>query len=131
MLRKPVCPPSAALTRKMSKQYKRTNSRCCNVCEIQSSSEIHRKLLKCSNCKLAFYCGRSHQTTDWKQHKMFCKSIKQILVDRRIDHVLNINGPIKGAKRETVQKVKVFIRTLLMCTLNRNLTEVETEVRQW
>lgn len=115
----------------MSKQTKRTNSRCCNVCETEGFSEknIDITLLKCSNCKLAFYCGRNHQTKDWKHHKMFCKSIKQILVERKIDHVLDINGAIIGAKHAAVQKVKVFIRTLMMCSLKRNLNEMETEVR--
>lgn len=29
--------------------------------------------LKCSACKLVWYCGKEHQKQHWKQHKNLCK----------------------------------------------------------
>lgn len=42
----------------------------CEWCQRQ-----REKLLQCSGCKMAFYCGKRHQAMDWKerQHKMECK----------------------------------------------------------
>lgn len=42
-------------------------------CHICCSSE---NLRRCSNCKAAFYCSREHQQSDWRNHKMECKSIR-------------------------------------------------------
>lgn len=30
------------------------------------------KLLRCSQCKIVFYCTKEHQRRDWKRHKAFC-----------------------------------------------------------
>jgi len=32
---------------------------------------------KCSNCKVAFYCGRSCQVADWPAHKKACRSVSR------------------------------------------------------
>ena len=29
-------------------------------------------LMKCSQCKIAFYCSRSCQKKDWSEHKIVC-----------------------------------------------------------
>jgi hypothetical protein len=44
------------------------NLNTCKVCGIFSNQ-------CCSKCKLAFYCGKEHQTFDWKEgkHKYVCK----------------------------------------------------------
>lgn len=39
---------------------------CCVVCNRTD------KLLRCSRCKVVFYCTKEHQKRDWKRHKEFC-----------------------------------------------------------
>lgn len=112
---------------------KRFNSRCCNICEKSpltiNNQQSSTLLLMCNKCKLIFYCGKDHQKIDWKHHKKFCQTISKILDDRKIKHILDIQGSIKAANRYHLQKVKVFIRTVLMCLLKRDLTSTENEVR--
>lgn len=33
-------------------------------------------LLKCSQCKVVYYCSKEHQVFNWKKHKSFCKKHK-------------------------------------------------------
>lgn len=33
----------------------------------------NKGLMKCSNCRGAWYCNRAHQREDWSQHKRFCR----------------------------------------------------------
>lgn len=35
-------------------------------------------LKKCNNCKTASYCSRECQTSDWREHKVFCKNLPKI-----------------------------------------------------
>jgi hypoxia-inducible factor (prolyl hydroxylase) len=39
------------------------------ICVVCNKSE---KLLRCSRCKVAFYCTKEHQRRDWKRHREFC-----------------------------------------------------------
>lgn len=114
----------------MTEFKKRFNSRCCNICEQYSENRTTSTLLMCNKCKLIFYCGKEHQKIDWKNHKHFCQTISTILDDRKIKHILDIHGLVKSASSYHVQKVKVFIKTVLMCILKRELTADENEVRQ-
>lgn len=41
----------------------------CEVCGISD------RLLRCSRCKLSFYCSQEHQKLDWKRHKAECKKV--------------------------------------------------------
>lgn len=43
----------------------------CVVCKRGELCGV--KLVKCSSCKKAFYCGNKHQKSDWKRHKKVCK----------------------------------------------------------
>ncbi|KAK9816805.1 hypothetical protein WJX72_005274 [[Myrmecia] bisecta] len=36
-----------------------------------------KKLRKCSGCAQAWYCSKACQTARWKQHKPFCKALKE------------------------------------------------------
>ncbi|MCJ1465302.1 hypothetical protein MMC07_003919 [Pseudocyphellaria aurata] len=51
---------------------------CCQLC---STSE---NLLRCSKCKVARYCSRNHQLSDWPQHRSACKAINTC--QARLDH---------------------------------------------
>lgn len=44
----------------------------CVVCGIKTGGEKKVKLLKCSRCKVVYYCGADHQRADWKNHKKTC-----------------------------------------------------------
>ena len=37
----------------------------CIVCNNPSTS-------RCSKCKMRYFCGRKHQSLDWKRHKLEC-----------------------------------------------------------
>lgn len=43
------------------------------ICRVCYSSV---NLRRCSNCKAAFYCSLIHQQTDWRNHRIECKQIR-------------------------------------------------------
>ena len=45
-----------------------------NYCVAPNCNEISN--LICSGCRTVNYCGRVHQTEDWKSHKKNCKPLK-------------------------------------------------------
>lgn len=49
------------------------------------------RLLKCSRCKIAFYCSKEHQKLDRKNHKSFClKSIEETITAPAEEAISNI-----------------------------------------
>lgn len=42
---------------------------CCAFCGVGG------RLLRCSGCKLTYYCTKEHQKQDWKKHRKLCQSI--------------------------------------------------------
>lgn len=50
----------------------------CKVCGKPASK-------KCGGCSLAFYCGPTHQQTDWSRHKSECKLYEIVLTQERSD----------------------------------------------
>eukprot|EP01080_Neovahlkampfia_damariscottae_P005236 gene5236-8847_t len=52
----------------MGKRKKNKIEKICQKCEKKEN------LLKCGNCKEAYYCSRDCQKLDWVSHKSFCKS---------------------------------------------------------
>ena len=47
-----------------------TNRRFCSTCGASSEG---KELLECSGCRIAFYCDRNCQKSQWKTHKPTCK----------------------------------------------------------
>lgn len=43
-------------------------------CKVCGSME---GLLRCSNCKAAFYCSQIHQQSDWRNHRSECRNISK------------------------------------------------------
>lgn len=41
----------------------------CNFCGVSGTSQ---KLVRCTRCKKAWYCGKVCQLADWKAHKKEC-----------------------------------------------------------
>lgn len=44
----------------------------CRICGVSEG------LRRCSRCQLAYYCSQDHQRTDWRLHKLECRSIHQL-----------------------------------------------------
>ncbi|XP_065073253.1 egl nine homolog 1 [Ochlerotatus camptorhynchus] len=44
----------------------------CRICGISEG------LRRCSRCQVAYYCSQDHQRTDWRLHKLECRSIHQL-----------------------------------------------------
>lgn len=40
------------------------------VCQVCGKTE---EIKKCTRCEMVGYCGKGHQTEDWKIHKKICK----------------------------------------------------------
>ena len=50
-------------------KFNENNLRQCSACNNQNPK------LKCSNCKLVYYCNRECQLKDWKERKLVCKKL--------------------------------------------------------
>uniref|UniRef100_A0A7S1FVI3 MYND-type domain-containing protein n=1 Tax=Corethron hystrix TaxID=216773 RepID=A0A7S1FVI3_9STRA len=58
--------------------------------------------LRCSRCKLVWYCCREHQKADWKAHKVFCDD--QFQADQHTLHKRKFDSIIKTYKLDSEQK---------------------------
>ncbi|KAF5292818.1 hypothetical protein FQA39_LY13863 [Lamprigera yunnana] len=45
-----------------------------NACTVCGAKE---NLLRCSRCKVTFYCSKLHQKSDWRKHKITCQKSEQ------------------------------------------------------
>lgn len=45
----------------------------CSFCEESGSS------LRCSRCKMTWYCSSEHQKLDWPKHRAFCSNVGPFL----------------------------------------------------
>ena len=63
-------------------------SSACIVCNEPAS-------LRCSKCKNANYCGRDHQVSNWKDHKLVCGTINNENVDKKVN---NIKSPVESSQ---------------------------------
>mgnify|MGYP003691380387 CR=1 FL=1 len=43
------------------------STKSCNTCQ-----SVNEDLLRCSKCKMVFYCNQQCQKEDWKFHKLLC-----------------------------------------------------------
>lgn len=41
----------------------------CQVCEAEAQQQ-------CTGCKSVYYCGKEHQKSDWKSHKVECRPVQ-------------------------------------------------------
>lgn len=83
---------------------------CLSCCKRPSSKE--RKLLKCTACRLAYYCDKNCQKTDWKEHHK--NECKVLILFRK--HFNDLPGPPENI---TV-KVKYFWDILLPAIMVNN-----------
>ena len=54
----------------------------CNVCGAKG------KLFRCSRCKIARYCSKDHQVSDWQTHKNICNKPEQLKMIEEATHNL-------------------------------------------
>lgn len=52
-------------------QYGAKIAKMCAYCKIATPKQS-----KCAACQCVSYCCKEHQVADWKEHKQFCKSLK-------------------------------------------------------
>ncbi|KAJ8944949.1 hypothetical protein NQ318_013097 [Aromia moschata] len=58
-----------------------------NTCSLCGISE---NLLRCSRCKVTFYCSKDHQKQDWKKHKVVCTKFEnRNSVEKKYGHIVN------------------------------------------
>jgi hypothetical protein len=72
-------------------------------CEYLECCEISQ--LRCSGCRLVFYCTKDHQKKDWKSHKHTCKSLNKPTTNAVIEHgvtnkVSSEENPIQSENSE-------------------------------
>ena len=58
-------------------------------CQRLGSDE--KKFLRCSRCRLAFYCSPECQRADWKYHKMVCGRISDLASSDVVEAVANVS----------------------------------------
>ena len=64
----------------------------CNHCGKPKGSG---KMFKCKGCKMAAYCCRAHQKTDFKKHKLGCKQAQ--------NEVMTVTRPLVEQFQETIR----------------------------
>ena len=71
----------------MSKCYaKRGEKQCWNE-ECEEEKYHAESLMKCSSCKLAFYCDKKCQSVDWKErHCRWCKALPMFMKMASLDY---------------------------------------------
>lgn len=75
------------------------------VCEVCGSSE---NLLRCSRCKVTYYCSKAHQKENWKIHKTVCQENTVHLesnLERKEDDTgiaLHSNIPVEGSSENEI-----------------------------
>ncbi|CAD7086394.1 unnamed protein product [Hermetia illucens] len=100
------------------------SSRQCNVCKIETAlrkNDLHL----CSGCRLVRYCGSQHQRLDWEIHKPFCVAVKQIIKERKVSHILELQGPITSWTQ--FDRAVTLAKFVLISILGRELERHEVE----
>ena len=70
------------------------NSKLCFVCSCPC-------IMRCSRCKLVFYCGRDCQAAHWKSHKTVCKDV---LVDEKENYPSDLSKTVIPGDEKTKKK---------------------------
>lgn len=92
---------------------KHKTSGSCAVCEVAA-------LLKCTACKLAFYCGVEHQKQHWKTHKNQCQRTYEIRESPEL-------GRYVVATRDLAARSLIFVEAPLVVGPKWSLDEIEKE----
>lgn len=85
----------------------------CAVCGVDAT-------LKCTACRLAFYCGADHQRQHWKVHKLQCRPFEIDDSERLGRHIV--------ATRDIPANSVLFVEAPLVCGPKWSLEDFEKEV---
>jgi hypothetical protein len=96
------------IRKKVNKQMKKIIA--CNYCE-----KSNVKLQRCSNCNSAYYCCRSHQKKDWKNHKKICSNIDKFSTEE---------NPVKRMKFS-------ILNHIFNCKSRKEKSSFEIESKCW
>lgn len=86
----------------------------CAECDIEAS-------LKCTACKLVFYCGVEHQKKHWKIHKNDCRRLYEVEESKEL-------GRYVVATRDIPAKTIIFAEAPLVVGPKWCLEEFEKDV---
>jgi MYND finger len=110
----------------------------CNICynnAITSTLNValaavdtDQNIKYCTACKLVGYCSQEHQSLDWKVHKDMCRAIQKLMKEKKIEHILDINKPIKSASKKDFEEAIIVIKYLLVGILKRQLLAFEEKM---
>lgn len=50
-------------------------------CEVADCERRGDDVKTCGRCSCAYYCGKEHQSQDWKRHKLDCKALAKLEVE--------------------------------------------------
>jgi hypothetical protein len=107
----------------------------CNICynnavstTLNVKTDVSQKIKFCQACKLVGYCSQEHQLLDWKIHKDMCRPIQKIMIEKKIEHILDINKPIKNASKKDFEEAIIVVKYLLVGVLKRPLLPFEEKV---
>lgn len=93
---------------------------------IDCKSDANGKLLTCSSCSQAFYCGSRCQKSHWPIHKIFCKNVR-----KESDQLLKRLSSILPSTSENLdEKAKDKIRGNAFLRENSNPGAIEKAAEQ-
>jgi hypothetical protein len=73
--------------------------RLCSYCNTTENS--HKKLLRCTQCKVALYCNTTCQKNHWKEHKTVCAQQKKEKTESKISTVITETPESRQQKDES------------------------------
>ncbi|KAF6214488.1 hypothetical protein GE061_009231 [Apolygus lucorum] len=96
----------------------------CNTC-LSTPEELGRntpKFQSCAGCKLVSYCSRSHQKSDWREHKSFCMEVQKLLQAR---NCATLFSPLNEPTHQSLYNHQSTLIAAIEKQLKRNLTFCE------
>lgn len=63
--------------------------------------------LKCSNCKVVFYCSKGCQKADWSKHKKPCRFVNPFVMDPLLSEYDHLKKPWRGQQYDYFADAKV------------------------
>ncbi|CAG8673006.1 16208_t:CDS:2 [Racocetra persica] len=104
---------------KKRKTYLQIAGFACSNCHKTSREDGTSSLLRCTRCRMSYYCSKSCQKADFLFHKQFCAAIEEL---SNLEEVwYSCNG-----KESEWNKRKIYHMQLLVAALDRDLTSYES-----
>ncbi|RIB05735.1 hypothetical protein C2G38_2218839 [Gigaspora rosea] len=91
----------------------------CSNCHKTTREDGTRSLLRCTRCRMSYYCSKSCQKADFSFHKQFCTAIEELSNEDEVWYSCN-------GKESEWNKRKIYHMQLLAAALDRDLTSYES-----